>query len=377
VSSSGTALTPDQTRLINRLTKNVTVLFDGDAAGLRASIRGIDLILEEGMNVKVCSFPDGDDPDSFARKTSYEDLVKYLDENAKDFIQFKASLLMNEAKNDPIKKADLIRDMVTSISKIPDRIKREIYIQETSRIMDISEDVLFNTLAQISKKDLQELGKKHKEEQKAFEIHKNEPISIAANVDIQYELEQKIIEILLLYGNEEDEFEDILLKADENGEMTEVKELNTYKVYHRIFLSLQEDEVELANPLFQSIYTHLIDYYNQNEVFELENYLQQITPEIANEVTSIVMNNEREVLHNWETKHIYVKNKNQTISQYVSETILTLRWFLVNKIIEELKSEITSEPETDNSETLSMVIDYLGLTNIFSKKLGRVISRHN
>jgi DNA primase len=377
VSSSGTALTPDQIRLINRLTKNVTVLFDGDAAGLRASIRGIDLILEEGMNVKVCSFPDGDDPDSFARKTSYEDLVKYLDENAKDFIQFKASLLMNEAKNDPIKKADLIRDMVTSISKIPDRIKREIYIQETSRIMDISEDVLFNTLAQISKKDLQELGKKHKEEQKAFEIHKNEPISIASNVDIQYELEQKIIEILLLYGNEEDEFEDILLKADENGEMTEVKELNTYKVYHRIFLSLQEDEVELANPLFQSIYTHLIDYYNQNETFDLENYLQQITPEIANEVTSIVMNNEREVLHNWETKHIYVKNKNQTISQYVSETILTLRWFLVNKIIEELKSEITSEPETDNSETLSMVIDYLGLTNIFSKKLGRVISRHN
>jgi DNA primase len=329
------------------------------------------------MNVKVCSFPDGDDPDSFARKTSYEDLVKYLDENAKDFIQFKASLLMKEAKNDPIKKADLIRDMVTSISKIPDRIKREIYIQETSRIMDISEDVLFNTLAQISKKDLQELGKKHKEEQKAFEIHKNEPISIASNVDIQYELEQKIIEILLLYGNEEDEFEDILLKADENGEMTEVKELNTYKVYHRIFLSLQEDEVELANPLFQSIYTHLIDYYNQNETFDLENYLQQITPEIANEVTSIVMNNEREVLHNWETKHIYVKNKNQTISQYVSETILTLRWFLVNKIIEELKSEITSEPETDNSETLSMVIDYLGLTNIFSKKLGRVISRHN
>ncbi len=377
VSSSGTALTPDQIRLINRLTKNVTVLFDGDAAGLRASIRGIDLILEEGMNVKVCSFPDGDDPDSFARKTSYEDLVHYLDENAKDFIQFKASLLMKEAKNDPIKKADLIRDMVTSISKIPDRIKREIYIQETSRIMDISEDVLFSTLAQISKKDIQELGKKHKEDQKAFEVHKNEPILIAANVDIQYELEHKIIEILLLYGNEEDEFEDILLKADENGEMTEVKELNTYKVYQRIFLSLQEDEVELANPLFQSIYTHLIDYYNQNETFELETYLQHITPEIANEVTSIVMNNEREVLHNWETKHIYVKNKNQTISQYVSETILTLRWFLVNKIIEELKGEITSEPETDNSETLSMVIDYLGLTNIFSKKLGRVISRHN
>jgi len=116
VSSSGTALTPDQIRLINRLTKNITVLFDGDAAGLRASIRGIDLILEEGMNVKVCTFPDGEDPDSFAKKTPYDELVKYLDENGMDFIQFKASLLMKDAKNDPIKKAELIRVLVKSIS---------------------------------------------------------------------------------------------------------------------------------------------------------------------------------------------------------------------------------------------------------------------
>ena len=377
VASSGTALTPDQIRLVNRLTKNITVLFDGDAAGLRASIRGIDLILEEGMNVRVCTFPDGDDPDSFAKKTSYEDLVKYLNESAMDFIQFKASLLMKEAKNDPIKKADLIRDMVTSISKIPDRIKREIYIQETSRIMDISEDVLFNTLAQITKKDIQELGKKQKEEQKAFEVHKNEPIALSSNVDIQFELEQKIIEILLLYGNREEEFEDVLLKANENGEMTEVKELNSYKVYQRIFFSLQEDETELANPVFKSIYNDLINYFHQNENFEMDHYLQQLPAEISNEVTSILMNDEREVLHNWETKHIYVKGKDQTISQYVSETILTLRWFLVNKIIEELKGSVTSEPETDNSETLSMVVDYLGLTNMFSKKLGRVISRHS
>ena len=170
VSSSGTALTPDQIRLINRLTKNITVLFDGDAAGLRASIRGIDLILEEGMNVKVCSFPDGEDPDSFAKKTSYDNLVAYLDENAKDFIQFKASLLMKEAKNDPIKKADLIRDMVVSISKIPDRIQREIYIQECSRIMDISEQVLQSTLAQLVQKDSAEIVKTEKKELEKYLI---------------------------------------------------------------------------------------------------------------------------------------------------------------------------------------------------------------
>jgi DNA primase len=377
VSSSGTALTPDQIRLINRLTKNVTVLFDGDAAGLRASIRGIDLILEEGMNVRVCTFPDGEDPDSFAKKTPLQDLIQYFEDNAMDFIQFKASLLMKDAKNDPIKKAELIRDMVASISKIPDRIKREVYIKETSRIMDISEDVLFNTLAQLVKKDISDLGKKLKEEQTAFEVVKNENPVVTANIDIQYELEHKIIEILLIYGNVEDEFEDVLLKANEKGEMEEVKEMNKYKVYQRIFLSLQEDETELANPLFKNIYNDLITYFNQNETFELEKYLSQLPPELSQEVTSILMNDEREALHNWEAKNIFVKAKDKTISQYVSETILTLRWFLVNKIIDELKSSVTQEAEVDNSETLSMVVDYLGLTNIFSKKLGRVISRHN
>ena len=245
VASSGTALTPDQIRLINRLTKNITVLFDGDAAGLRASIRGIDLILEEGMNVKVCAFPDGEDPDSFAKKTPYEELVLYLDENAKDFIQFKASLLMKDAKNDPIKKADLIRDMVTSISKIPDRIQREIYIQECARIMDISEQVLVSTLAQMLNKDLAEIGKKQKQEQKAFEIVKAENSNLAPEkIDILNILEKSILEILLLYGNEEIDFQDVFIKFDDNQKEIEVVEYTKSKIYQRILLNLQEDEVE-------------------------------------------------------------------------------------------------------------------------------------
>ena len=377
VASSGTALTPDQIRLINRLTKNVTVLFDGDAAGLRASIRGIDLILEEGMNVKVCTFPDGEDPDSFAKKTPLQDLIQYLEENAMDFIQFKASLLMKDAKNDPIKKADLIRDMVASISKIPDRIKREVYIKETSRIMDISEDVLFNTLAQLVKKDISDLGKKQKEEQTAFEVHKNENTAAVANIDIQYELEHKIIEILLIYGDVEDEFEDVLLKANEAGEMVEIKESSKYKVYQRIYLSLQEDETELANPLFRAIYNDLIAYFNHNEKFELEKYLSQLSPEMAQEVTSILMNDERYSLDNWEAKNIFVKAKDKTIVQYVSETVLTLRWLLVSKIIKELQLSVSNDSEVDNNEILLGVRDYNELTNMFSKKLGRVISRHN
>lgn len=377
VASSGTALTPDQIRLVNRLTKNITVLFDGDAAGLRASIRGIDLILEEGMNVKVCTFPDGDDPDSFAKKTPHDELVKYLHDNAMDFIQFKASLLMKEAKNDPIKKADLIRDMVTSISKIPDRIKREVYIQECSRIMDISEDVLFNTLAQLSQKDLSEANKKYKQEQKAFEVVKNEQIAIDSKVDVQYQLEKRIIEILLLYGAAQEDFADYLYKATEEGELKEVKEINSYKVFQRIYMSLQEDEVELANPMFKEIYNNLIAYFNQNEKFEVEQYLMQLSPEMAQEVTSILMEDENMALHNWEVKQIYVKQKNQTIGQYVTETILSLRWFLVNKIIEEMKQSIINQEAIDNTETLVMVMDYSKLVSNFSSKLGRVMSRYS
>ncbi|WP_269226236.1 DNA primase [Flavobacterium eburneipallidum] len=377
VASSGTALTPDQIRLINRLTKNITVLFDGDAAGLRASVRGIDLILEEGMNVKVCAFPDGEDPDSFAKKTPYEELVKYLDENAKDFIQFKASLLMNDAKNDPIKKADLIRDMVVSISKIPDRIQREIYIQECSRIMDISEQVLVSTLAQLVQKDVAEVGKKQKQEQKAFEVVKNDTPVQVQKIDILYGLERKIIEILLLYGNKTEEFEDVLLKANEEGEIVNITEKKQYKVFQRIYLSLQEDEVELANPLFRDIFNGLINYYLQNESFNIEQYLMHLQPELAQEVTDILMEDERVTLHNWEGQNIFPKTKNDTISQYVSETILTMRWYLVDRIIEEIKGSISSEPGSDNIEPLSMAMDYSKLINSFSKKLGRVMSRYS
>ncbi|MDR7371798.1 DNA primase [Flavobacterium aquidurense] len=406
VASSGTALTPDQIRLINRLTRNITVLFDGDAAGLRASIRGIDLILEEGMNVRVCSFPDGEDPDSFARKNSHDDLVAYLEENSKDFIQFKASILMKEAKNDPIKKADLIRDMVVSISKIPDRIQREVYTQECARIMDISEQVLVSTLAQLIQKDLTEANKKQKQEQKPFEVHRNQnPKNTGFSggdpddprgpedffqgepgypqqqqqtekVDILYRLERKVIEILLLYGDKTEEFEDVLLKSNEEGEIEMVTEKKEYKVFQRIYLSLQEDEVELSNNLFRDIFTDLISFYLQNEKFSLEQYLMRLQPDFAQEVTDILMEDEKVTLHNWEGQNIFAKDKQAGIAQYVTETIMSMRWFLVDRIIEELKSSIKPD-NSDNTELLSMVVDYSKLVNSFSKKLGRVMSRYH
>ena len=376
VASSGTALTPDQIRLINRLTKNITVLFDGDAAGLRASIRGIDLILEEGMNVKVCAFPDGEDPDSFAKKTSYDDLVAYLENNAKDFIQFKASLLMKDAQNDPIKKADLIREMVQSISKIPDRIQREIYIQECSRIMDISEQVLVSTLAQLVQKDIAEVGKKQKQEQKAFEVVKNEAPVQAQKIDILYRLERKIIEILLLYGNKTEEFEDVLLKTNSEGEIDQVVEKKEYKVYQRIYLSLQEDEVELANPLFKAIFNNLMNYYLQNENFGIENYLKHLPAEFAQEVTDILMEDERVTLHNWDGQNIFVKQKTETVSQHTSEIIISMREYLINKLILDLMSEFPEQSDTDQEELKVLINDYNKLKVNLTGTIGRIRSTY-
>jgi DNA primase len=243
--------------------------------------------------------------------------------------------------------------------------------------MDISEQVLVSTLAQLVKKDISEVGKKQKQEQKAFEIVKNEKPAQTEKIDVLYRLERKIIEILLLYGNKTEEFEDILLKTNEEGEIEHFVEKKEYKVYQRIYLSLQEDEVELANPLFRDIFNGLINYYLQNEDFGIEQYLMHLPSDFAQEVTDILMEDERLSLHNWEGQNIFPKGKSETISQYVSETILTMRWFLVDRIIEELKSSISSEPDSDNTEPLSMAMDYYKLINSFSKKLGRVMSRYH
>ncbi|MHA7830374.1 MAG: DNA primase [Flagellimonas sp.] len=370
VSSSGTALTPEQIRLINRLTKNITVLFDGDAAGLRASLRGIDLILEQGMNVKVCTFPEGEDPDSFSKNNTYEDLVEYLAENAMDFIQFKTSLLAKEAANDPIKRADTVRDIVNSISKIPDRIQQEIYVQECAKIMQISEDVLYNTLAQIDKKHQTDTAKKKRQEQKAFEVVKND--AVVEKVDVQYELERKIIEVLLLYGDQKQEFEDLVLKENDEGELVLEPEIIEAKVYEKVYLDLQDDEIELTNEQFKTIYYKLIERLNEDSNFSIGAFLSELDQEIVSEVSSILMEEEQYVLHDWERRDIYPKEKKTGVAQLVGETILTLRCNLIKNRIDKLQ-ERTRDSE-DNSEVLEEIVNYLQLNKLLNAKLNRVLS---
>ncbi|WP_132705647.1 DNA primase [Winogradskyella wandonensis] len=373
VSSSGTALTSEQIRLIKRLTNNITVLFDGDAAGMRASIRGIDLILEQGMNVRVCTFPDGEDPDSFSKNNTLQDVTDYLKENSKDFIQFKASLLFEDSKNDPIKKAETIRDIVNSIAKIPDQIKKEVYIQECARIMDISESVLFSTLAQINKKANSDANKKFGQEQKAFNVIKAEPKPLK-KVDIQYELEKKIIEILLLYGNKTEKFEDLVLKEDEvTGDLVLEPVVQEARVFEKVYLDLQEDEMQFSDERFKTLYYSIVDQLSQNENFSATDFINNLNPEMAPLVTSIIMDNEKYSLDDWARNNIIPKEKEHTIAQLVSQTILHLRGLLIEQKLKDLSDETLKE-DYDYKEILENSQEYNKLKVLLARKLGRVVN---
>ena len=369
VASSGTALTENQIRLVSRLTKNITVLFDGDSAGSRAALRGIDIILEQGMNVKICNLPDGEDPDSFANSREIEELLSFFKDHSKDFIKYKASLLVDEADEDPVKKAAVIRNMVESISKINDQIQKEIYIKECSSIMGISEQVLYSTLAQIQKKEFKRDIKDSKENFDSFSVVKTDNKKKETN--ILYELEKKIIEILLLYGNNIEDFDDEIEKEDENGKMVLSTINRPAKVFEKIYMDLHEDEMEFSNENFRNIYYKIIECYNENKEISNEKILNTLPKELELEVTNIMMNDEKYSLHDWERNSIFPKSKNKTISQLVVETILNLRCFLIDKKLSEFKD--STSLNKDNYSVLEDVVNYSNLKTRLSKKLNRVV----
>ena len=392
VSSSGTALTPDQIRLIQRLTPNIVVLFDGDAAGIRASLRGIDLILEQGMNVRVLTFPDGEDPDSFAKRVSSEELAKYLKEESKDFISFKVSLLMEEAAQDPIKKAGLIRDIVKSIAKIPDAIKREVYVQDCSRIMDISEGVLFNELAQLLNKEQNTPSRGARSFQKdkpsggslsgnmmpiGGALYDNEGPYGAPNeskppkINVLDIYEREVIKLLLMYGNEEVDFIDWVNETDKKGRVKMVAQHYSNKVCRELYLQLQDDEMEFANPVFSEIYYLLIDQFNQKEQIIPEELVNLSKGELSKVVTDILMEDERYVLNDWKKQEIHVPPKTDKLAKAVPDAVMNLRRVLIQEKIVDLMKNIEDSVERD--QNLEKIMQYTSLKNKIYDKLNRVI----
>ena len=363
VSSSGTALTSGQINIIRRLTKNITMLFDSDNAGINATIRSIDMILSEGMNVNICLFPENEDPDSFALKKETQEIKKYLNDNAIDFIEFKTKKLSESKRNSATEKAQVINDIISSIAKIPDKIKQEIYIKQCSEMLEITEKTLFNALAQLTQisnvnKNVTQQQSQKVEPEKTTQIFK---------------LEKKIIEILILYGNSKVTFDEIKMLKDDKGDIVYKPEKVESFVHEKIFLDLQSDEIEFANDDFKILYNKLINEFQKKQNFDPKVFINSLPQNLSELVTSILIEDEIYQLHNWRSKNVIVKGKDRSISQLVTETILTLRTLLINKKVQDLSKLNDGADENFNKDTLEEIVNYYQLKSLLSKKLNRVI----
>ena len=363
VSSSGTALTTGQINIIRRLTKNITMLFDSDNAGVNATIRSIDMILSEGMNVNICLFPENEDPDSFALKKETKEIKKYLNDNAIDFIEFKTKKLSESKRNSATEKAQVINDIISSIAKIPDKIKQEIYIKQCSEMLEITENTLFNALAQLTQisnvnKNVTQQQSQKVEPEKTTQIFK---------------LEKKIIEILILYGNSKVTFDEIKMLKNDKGDIVYKPEKVESFVHEKIFLDLQSDEIEFANDDFKILYNKLINEFQKKQNFDPKVFINSLPQNLSELVTSILIEDEIYQLHNWRSKNVIVKGKDRSISQLVTETILTLRTLLINKKVQDLSKLNDGADENFNKDTLEEIVNYYQLKSLLSKKLNRVI----
>ena len=339
------------------------MLFDSDNAGVNATIRSIDMILSEGMNVNVCLFPENEDPDSFALKKETQEIKKYLNDNAIDFIEFKTKKLSESKRNSATEKAQVINDIISSIAKIPDKIKQEIYIKQCSEMLEITENTLFNALAQLTQ---------------ISSVNKNVTLQQPQKVEPEkttqiFKLEKKIIEILILYGNSKVTFDEIKMLKDDKGDIVYKPQKVESFVHEKIFLDLQLDEIEFANDDFKILYNKLINEFQKKQNFDPKVFINSLPQNLSELVTSILIEDEIYQLHNWRSKNVIVKGKDRSISQLVTETILTLRTLLINKKVQDLSKLNDGADENFNKDTLEEIVNYYQLKSLLSKKLNRVI----
>lgn len=331
VASSGTSLTIDQIKLIGRFTKNITLLYDGDAAGIKASLRGVDLILEEGLNVKVVLFPDGDDPDSFSRKVSITELKEYIKTNARDFIRFKTSLLLEEVAGDPVKKANLIREIVTSVAKIPDGIIRATYLQQCAQMLDIDEQVLIFELNKIRKKSYAK-----KEDDPAVEdllstqIQTEQPETEEPNMFFQ---EQELIRLLLLFANDE-----IVFDMPAEGEQPQGIQVKDF-----IKQELEMDGIKFENEIFASI----LAAYDEATVDAKTNirYFMEHENEPMKNMVGELTSDKYQLSTQWSEKGISHRQKDDNLKKALLDVMYMIKGRCINKMIRENDQEIKSQYE--------------------------------
>ncbi|MGB3591471.1 MAG: DNA primase [Nonlabens sp.] len=369
VSSSGTALTAQQIRLIQRLTKNITVLYDGDAAGLRAAIRGTDLILEAGMNVRVCTFPQGEDPDSYARAHTEQEIKDFLAQNAVDFISFKSNLLKQEAAGDPIKRSEMVRDIIQSIALIPDSISREIYVRESAAILDVNEETLFAALAQQRNAQIKQVEKEQRSHQRQQGMTRVETPALK-KVDRKSVLESTMLGLLLQYGGRIEEFTQEYLQDGSEGELVYETATDSMAVYEKFYFELHPDEIQFASPDFRELFQKVIDIYLLQGKINTNIIISHLDDDQAQRVAGMVMDNEQYALHKWHEKQIYVKTPEDAVATAVLDSVLNFRRLILDEMIVNLMANLKDE---DSSATLQEIMDYTRLKQNISRQLNRVV----
>ena len=390
VASSGTSLTPGQIRLIHRFTNNITVIYDGDAAGIKASLRGIDLILKEGMNIKVVLLPDGDDPDSFAKKQSASSFTEYIKNHEVDFIRFKTNLLLDSAGNDPIKRAELISDIVQSIAIIPDTIVRSVYTKECSRLMEISEEVLLReinkiklsqlqngtppnkkTLSETSadKQNSQEEGTQNDDTETLMETQ-GVPQGVLQEKRVPSPLdpfEKTLVRYMIRYG-----FHDLFSEINE-----ETGETETWKVIPYILTDLQNDEIEFQHPLYKKVIAEINHIFDQEGEHLTRYFLAHPDEEISRLAVDLV--SEKYQLSKIHTKFQTIESEEEKLADLIPRALFELKDAITSLNIKHIREEIKKTAKEKNPERTTQLMSELNglyaLKAALAKQLGeRIVS---
>ena len=374
VASSGTSLTKEQIKLIKRYTQNITILYDGDAAGIKASFRGIDLILEEGMNVKVLLFPDGDDPDSYSKKVSTTELTDFIKANTQDFVRFKTAMLMKEGSNDPLQLAQMIREIVHSIALIPDPITRSVYVKDIGKEFGIDEALILNELNKTRKT---QLAKENNEPQivtnPALTDTFVQPIpqaQTATKVKPAFPFEEfDVLRILVKYGQLAVKTEHL----DEQGVSHQIEVSVTELICHE----LEKDGLQLSHPLFQRIFEHIKQGLDNKTLYKTSYWLKHPDQEIVQWVSSIETDS-HELSPQWLSKyHVETNSEVDKLKAAVMGSVYAFKQAHISNRIADIRLKLADIDPTEHEKMTDLLMEQLLLERVkmaISQKIGRTIT---
>ena len=371
VSSSGTSLTEGQIRLISRFTPNITILYDGDAAGLKASFRGIDMILKEGMNVRVVLFPEGEDPDSYAKNHTTEELKGYITDNAQDFIRFKTNILIKDVGEDPIKKAEVFIEIAKSVASVNDPIKRSNYVTESSSFLKVPEPAFLSEVNKFRQKIVidEQKQKKQLEEKAVDELINEDYISQTTDnppfvfTDLAH-WENDVIRLLITYGDKQIEVEAI------NPE-TQEQYLQEVAVAFFIINSISNDNIVFENPNYQEILSVYVEHLNEQKLPDHQDFVNHHNPAISKIIIDVF--SEKYSLANWENHKIYVTKEEELLKKAVVNTMYAFKLSKLNKRIAENQDQLKMTDANGQIELLKEQLTLQQLKKQLAEKLGRII----